>query len=57
MVSCERNAFSGIWNSVNQCGHLLLTGLDLLLSNLFVSPYAMGVVAVSKKQYPLQLYS
>lgn len=40
--------FSGIWNSVNQCGHLLLTGLDLLLSNLFVSPYAMGVVAVSK---------
>lgn len=39
---------SGIWNSVNQCGHLLLTGLDLLLSNLFISPYAMGVVAVSK---------
>lgn len=39
---------SGIWNSVNQCGHLLLTGLDLLLSNLFISPYAMGLVAVSK---------
>ena len=25
-----------------------MTGLDLLLSNLFISPYAMGVVAVSK---------
>ena len=39
---------SGVWNSVNQCGHLLQTGLDLLLSNLFVSPFAMGLVAVSK---------
>lgn len=39
---------AGIWNSVNQCGHLLLTGLDLLLSNWFISPYAMGMIAVSK---------
>ena len=39
---------SGIWNSVNQCGHLLLTGLDLLLSNWFISPFAMGMIAVSK---------
>lgn len=39
---------AGIWNSINQCGHLLLTGLDLLLSNWFVSPYAMGMIAVSK---------
>lgn len=39
---------SGVWNSVNQCGHLLQTGVDLLLANLFVSPFAMGLVAVSK---------
>lgn len=39
---------SGIWNTVNQCGHLLNTGLDLLLANLFISPYMMGVLAVSK---------
>lgn len=39
---------SGVWNSVNQCGHLLQTGFDLLLANLFVSPFAMGLVAVSK---------
>ena len=39
---------SGIWNTVNQCGHLLNTGLDLLLANWFVSPFMMGVLAVSK---------
>lgn len=39
---------SGIWNSINQCGHLFLTGLDLLLSNWFISPLAMGLIAVSK---------
>lgn len=44
----KRLFFSGIWNTVNQCGHLLNTGLDVLLANLFVSPAAMGLVAVSK---------
>lgn len=39
---------SGIWNSINQCGHLFLTGLDLLLSNWFISPLAMGLIAISK---------
>lgn len=48
LVAVKEMFLSGVWNSVNQCGHLLLTGLDLLLSNLFVSPYAMGLVAVSK---------
>lgn len=40
--------FAGIWNTVNQCGHILNTGLDLLLSNWFISPFSMGVLAVSK---------
>lgn len=39
---------SGIWNTINQCGHLLNTGLDLLLSNIFLNPFTMGVIAVSK---------
>lgn len=39
---------SGLWNSINQCGHLLLTGLDLLISNLLVSALAMGLIAISK---------
>ena len=39
---------SGIWNTVNQGGNMLMTGLDLLLANLFVSPEKMGVLSVSK---------
>lgn len=39
---------SGIWNTVNQCGHLLMTGLDLIVTDLFVSPSAMGMLAVAK---------
>ncbi len=39
---------SGIWNTVNQGGNLLMTGLDLLLANLFVSPAMMGLLSVAK---------
>ena len=39
---------SGLWNTLNQCGNMLMTGLDLLLANWFVSPVAMGVLSVSK---------
>ena len=39
---------SGIWNTINQAGHLLNTGLDLLLANLFISPFSMGLLSVSK---------
>lgn len=39
---------SGIWNTINQGGNLLMTGLDLLVTNLFVSPSAMGTLAVAK---------
>lgn len=39
---------SGIWNTINQCGTILMTGLDLLLSNLFIGPVQMGVLSVSK---------
>ena len=39
---------SGIWNTINQCGNILMTGLDLLLTNLFITPLEMGVLAVAK---------
>lgn len=39
---------SGIWNTVNQCGNMLMTGMDLLLCNLFISPAAMGLLSVAK---------
>lgn len=39
---------SGIWNTLNQCGNLLMTGLDLLLSNLFIGPIEMGILSVAK---------
>lgn len=39
---------SGVWNTINQCGSILMTGLDLLLSNLFIGPVQMGVLSVAK---------
>ncbi len=39
---------SGIWNSIAQLGNVLFTGLDLLITNLFVGAESMGVVAISK---------
>lgn len=39
---------SGIWNTVNQCGNLLLEGLDILIANIFINPVASGVLALSK---------
>lgn len=41
-------ASSGAWNSVNQCGHIMATGLDLLLANWFVGAGPMGVLSVAK---------
>lgn len=39
---------SGIWNTVNQCGNMLMTGLDLLLANWFVGAGPMGLLSVAK---------
>ena len=39
---------SGCWNMISQLGQTLLNGLDLLLTNLFVSPSLMGTLSVSK---------
>ncbi len=39
---------SGIWNTVNQCGNILTTGLDLLFANWFVGASPMGILSVAK---------
>jgi len=39
---------SGIWNSLNQTGNVFMTGLDLLLANIFINPIQMGIFAISK---------
>lgn len=39
---------SGIWNTITQCGNLLLEGLDILIANIFINPVASGVLSVAK---------
>ncbi len=39
---------SGVWNSIRSLGSIALTELDLLISNLFISPAAMGTLSIAK---------
>ncbi len=39
---------SGVWNLITRLGQLLMDGLDLLISNLFISATAMGVLSIAK---------
>lgn len=39
---------SGIWNSFSKMSSIMSTGLDLLITNLYVSSAAMGVLSVAK---------
>ncbi len=39
---------SGMWNAVNQGGNILMTGLDLLVTNIFINPTQMGILSVAK---------
>lgn len=38
----------GIWNLVNRLGQLLLDGLDLLITNIFINATSMGILSLSK---------
>ena len=38
---------SGIWNAISQLGIMLLTGLDLLICNMFVGSFEMGILALA----------
>lgn len=39
---------SGIWNAINHLSSLLLTGLDLIIANLFIDSKNMGILSVAK---------
>lgn len=39
---------SGIWNSFTKVSSILLSGLDLVIANNFVSPYSMGLLSIAK---------
>lgn len=39
---------SGIWNSISKLSGILASGLDLLITNIFVNGVAMGVLNLSK---------
>lgn len=40
--------FSGVWNSITKLSQILLDGLDLLLSNLFIDGVMTGNVSIAK---------
>lgn len=39
---------SGLWNVLNSLSSILNQGLDLLLANLFISAYFMGILSITK---------
>lgn len=44
----KRLLASGVWSLVNKLSSILLDGLDLLLTNLFIGPFEMGALALSR---------
>ena len=39
---------AGVWNAISSLGITLLSGLDLLICNLFIGSFQMGVLSVAK---------
>ena len=39
---------NGVWNSINSLGNTLNSGLDLIVTNLWLSDLAMGQIAITK---------
>lgn len=39
---------SGVWNSINRLGSVLLESLDLLIANIFIGSTEMGILSVAK---------
>ena len=39
---------SGIWGSISSVGTMLLSGLDLIICNIFIGPTHMGILSLSK---------
>lgn len=49
----KRVLSNGVWNSVNNLGILLNSGLDLLITNRMLTETAMGMISVSKTFGPM----
>ena len=47
-TSIKELVSQGIWNSIASVGSMLLTSLDLLITNLFISESDMGILSVAK---------
>lgn len=56
LKSVKTLVLTGIWNSVNQLNVILMTGLDLLITNLFIGPSDMSLYAYAKT-VPAQMSS
>lgn len=39
---------AGIWNSISNVGNMLLSGLDLIICNVFLGATQMGIISLSK---------
>ena len=39
---------SGIWNSISNIGMILLTGIDLIICNVYIGATAMGILSLTK---------
>ncbi|WP_270761461.1 lipopolysaccharide biosynthesis protein [Gemmiger qucibialis] len=48
MDSVKELVSSGIWNSINNLGNVLNSGLDLIITNLMLTATAMGQISVAK---------
>lgn len=47
-ISVKEILASGIWNSFNKLSSILSTGLDLLITNIFIGAAPMGVLSIAK---------
>lgn len=44
----KRLLLNGVWNSINQIGNVLNSGLDLIVANWFLVAELMGVISITK---------
>lgn len=47
-ISFKEMFFSGIWNSITRIGNVLSGNLDLIIVNMYLNSFEMGILALSK---------
>lgn len=52
-IQCNKSAIrelvgSGMWNAISSVGNMLISGLDLIICNLFLGDTNMGILSLSK---------